>query len=65
MRMFGILKYVIMEPFFACDYTSAAYRTDGRYILGTALNLCNKLSVQWVSGGFAIRQKAQGFYGKV
>lgn len=42
-----------------------SYQTDCRYILGTALDLWNQLSVQRSAVGFAAQPKAQGFYGKV
>ena len=42
-----------------------SYQTDCRYILGTALNLCDRLPVQWISAELQIHRDAQGFYGKV
>lgn len=39
-----------------------SYLTDCRYILGSALGLCDKLNVEW---GMPLPKEAQGFYGQV
>lgn len=42
-----------------------SYQTDCRYIVGSLLGLCNQLSVQWQSEALALKNDAQGCYGKV